>query len=103
MAIGPPTKVYRAIDITIEVALSGSWISGQSPNGNIEQAIRALLASKRVFALACARETLRDQLQRDPQHLQNLYITWDGTSSKATATYTFANKDTALLFKLSLV
>lgn len=102
MAIGPLTKVCRAIDITIEVALSGSWISSHCPNGNIEQTIRALLASKRVAALARAREAIRDQLKRDPQHLQNLYITWDGTSSKATATYTFGDKDTALLFKLSL-
>jgi hypothetical protein len=99
----PPTKVHRMIDLTSLTNLVSSWISYHCPSGGVEQTIRTMLADRRLSVLAGTRKAIRDQLQRDPQHLQNLYITWDGTSSKATATYTFGDKDTALLFKLSLV
>lgn len=101
MTSNPPTKVHRTIDLTNVVSLVGSWITSHCPSGHIEHAIRSILASNRVAALASVRQTIRDQLKRDPQHLQNLYITWDGVSDKAVITYTFGNRDTALLFRLS--
>ncbi|SEM40949.1 hypothetical protein SAMN05192583_0089 [Sphingomonas gellani] len=98
----PTTKVRHLVNISRITRLTYSWLIQHACPAVIEREVRNQLAPLRLRLLDHGRSTLRDHLRRDPQHLQNVYLTWDGQSEMAAATYVFGDKTTALLFRLSL-
>jgi len=95
-----PYKVRLSVDLLPLMKLTAhSWIKSMYP-GPVQDMIRDAIAETRGDLLTYARQRIVE-LDRQADHLCNLYLSWDGVSDNAEATYVFSDRDTALLFKLS--
>ena len=96
----PTYKVHLSVDLSPLMKLTAhSWIKSMFP-GSVQDMIESAIAESRNDLLGYARQRIIE-LDRQANHLCNLYLKWDGLSNSADATYVFINRDTALLFKLS--
>lgn len=78
-----------------------SWISSLNrtlPLGAQYSPIREVTKVLRAELYDHARAQLADKAD----HLLNVYVEWNQLAVEVTATYVFNNRDTALMFKLSL-
>lgn len=97
----PPYKVHLSVDLSPLMSLTAhSWITAMFP-GSVQDMIEGAIAESRGDLLDNARQRIVE-LDRTADHLCNLYLRWDSVSDNAEATYVFSDRDTALMFKLSL-
>lgn len=95
-----PYKVHLSVDLLPLIKLTAhTWIKAMFP-GSVQDMIEGAIAESRNDLLDYARQRIVE-LDRQADHLCNLYLNWDGISNNAEATYVFSDRDTALLFKLS--